>query len=178
MDLDGITRKIMEGYVLPVDGVHGLCHWGRVLENGLRLAEQTGANVKVVSLFALFHDARRYNESWDPGHGCRGAELAMSMRPGWFDLNDTEALLLYEACSRHTDGLTVGPITVQTCWDADRLDLGRVGMSPRAGRLCTVAARRPEIMGWAHQRAVEGIIPPAVETLWDEYIGKLITLRL
>jgi uncharacterized protein len=32
---------------------------------------------------------------------------------------------------------------VQTCWDADRLDLGRVGIIPRPDRLCTEEARDP-----------------------------------
>jgi uncharacterized protein len=177
MHLERIIRKILEGYVLPVDGIHGLCHWGRVLENGLRLAGETGANVKVVTLFALFHDARRYNESWDPGHGCRGAELAMSLRTEWFHLSDPEAMLLYEACALHTESLTTGDITIQTCWDADRLDLGRVGMIPRARRLCTEVAQRPETIQWAHQRSVQGLIPQVIEKLWDEYIEKLITFK-
>jgi len=178
MHLEGIIRKIMKGYVLPVDGVHGLCHWGRVMENGLRLAGETGANVKVVTLFALMHDARRYHEGWDPGHGCRGAELALSLRGSWYDLSDSEALLLHEACSRHTEGLTNGEVTVQTCWDADRLDLGRVGMSPRPGRLGTEAARSPAMIRWAHHRAVNGHIPHIMETLWGEQVNKLIPLKL
>ena len=43
-------------YVLPWHGVHGVVHWARVFENGVQLAEQTGANVEVVKLFAEHQD--------------------------------------------------------------------------------------------------------------------------
>jgi uncharacterized protein len=33
-------------------------------------------------------------------------------------------------------------VTVQTCWDADRLDLVRIDIQPEAERLCTDAARQ------------------------------------
>lgn len=53
-----------------------------------------------------------------------------------------------------SDGHTDADITVQTCWDADRLDLGRVGINPAPEKLCTIAARDPEIMEWAYERSV------------------------
>ncbi|HEV3342692.1 MAG TPA: hypothetical protein VG125_20135 [Pirellulales bacterium] len=43
-----ILRSILDEYVLPWDGDHGVAHWARVLENGLRLAETTAAKVEVV----------------------------------------------------------------------------------------------------------------------------------
>jgi len=43
---------------------------------------------------------------------------------------------------------------VQTCWDADRLDLGRVGKKPDPLRLCTAAARKPEIISAAYARSL------------------------
>jgi hypothetical protein len=45
-------------------------------------------------------------------------------------------------------------ITVQTCWDADRLELGRVGTMPKAEYLCTDAGKDLEMIEWAHGRAV------------------------
>jgi alkaline phosphatase D len=41
--------------------------------------------------------------------------------------------------------------TLLACWDADRLDLGRAGITPVPERLCTDAAR--ELLAWAHERA-------------------------
>jgi uncharacterized protein len=166
LNLKLLVRAVLEDYALPWDGIHGLGHWARVLENGLRLAESTGANVEVVQLFAVFHDSRRVNESSDPGHGLRGAELAFRLRGTLYDLPDAQCALLSEACAGHTDGLTDGNITVQTCWDADRLDLGRVGMRPEPTKLCTDAARRPEIIKRADGRAAFGVLPDLVRRDW------------
>ena len=69
------------------------------------------------------------------------------MRGSLIELDDRRFELLYEACRLHTDGLTDGDLTLQVCWDADRLDLGRVGITPVPHLLCTDAAR--EILEWA-----------------------------
>jgi uncharacterized protein len=166
MDAARIVSEILSGYALPVRGYHGVVHWARVWENGLRLAEATGADVEVVALFALFHDSRRENDGDDPGHGRRGAEFARSVRGPLFDLPDAAFDTLYRACERHTDGLSDPDVTVQTCWDADRLDLGRVGVVPNPRYLCTAPARSPELLGWAHDRAVAGYEPPFVTAAW------------
>ena len=122
--------RILEGYALPWGGDHGVAHWARVLENGLRLAEETGADLGVVRLFAVLHDSRRVNEVTDPDHGPRAAEFALSLRGHLFDLPDHEFRLLHRACAGHTHERTHPDVTIQTCWDADRLDLGRVGITP------------------------------------------------
>lgn len=159
-----IVREILAGYRLPIHGMHGVGHWGRVLENGWRLAAETGANVDVVVLFALFHDSRRVTEDSDEGHGQRGADLASKMRASFPSLEDSEIELLTEACRLHTDGLVDGDVTLQTCWDADQLDLGRVGITPSFDRLCTAAGRR--LRDWAHPRAVFRAAPTFVNELW------------
>ena len=134
------SRNFSRIYALPLRGFHGVVHWARVLENGQRLASETGANVDVVTLFALFHDSRRVNEDFDLGHGHRGARYARTLRGKLIHLDGADFKLLFEACRLHTDGLTDGDITLQTCWDADRLDLGRVGITPDPDQLCTDAA--------------------------------------
>ena len=48
MELKPVLNSILEDYALPMGGDHGVAHWARVLENGLRLAEETGANAEVV----------------------------------------------------------------------------------------------------------------------------------
>jgi uncharacterized protein len=166
LDLKPLVHAVLKEYALPWDGTHGVAHWARVLENGLRLADHTGANVKVVRLFALFHDSRRVNESIDNGHGRRGAELATAMRDAWFTVSDREFDLLCDACIRHTDGETEADVTIQTCWDADRLDLGRVGISPDHIRLCTAAAKRSDTLDWADNRARLRIIPEIAVADW------------
>jgi uncharacterized protein len=166
IDLKPLVHAILEDYALPWHGTHGVSHWARVLENGLRLTESTGANVEVVQLFAVFHDSRRVNEGVDDGHGKRGAELAASFHGKWFTLSDDHFDLLYAACVGHTDGGTDGEITIQACWDSDRLDLGRVGIRPEPKRLCTPAAKRPDILKWAYGRGCREVIPEIVSADW------------
>lgn len=132
----------------------------------MRLAKETGAQVDVVGLFAVFHDARRINEHHDPGHGRRGAELAETLRGELFDLSDDDFDLLYEACAGHTDERTHLDVTVQTCWDADRLDLGRVGIEPHADYLCTAVAKRKTTIRWADGRASLQVVPDWLEEEW------------
>jgi uncharacterized protein len=166
MDTGAIIAEILRGYELRPRGFHGVVHWARVLENGLKLAEATGADRTIVSLFALFHDSRRVNDGSDWGHGWRGAELAKSLRGSIFELNDADFELLYRACEWHTEGVTDPSATVCTCWDADRLDLGRVGIRPNPKYLCTEAARSPEILAWADKRARMDYEPSIVIEQW------------
>ena len=163
-DVAAIMEAILSGYVLPVRGAHGVVHWARVLENGLRVAAVNGANIEVVTLFALFHDSRRINEYVDDGHGRRGGEFARSLRGSLVHLDDARFELLFEACRLHTDGYTTGDPTLLACWDADRLDLGRVGIIPKPHRLCTDAARR--LLTWSDDRAVNGYVPVDVLAAW------------
>ncbi len=173
MNLAPVVQAILEDYALPLGGFHGVAHWARVLENGLRLAEETGANVEVVSLFAVLHDSRRVNESTDPEHGPRAAAFAADLRGAVFDLGDHEFRLLYRACEGHTHERTHPDATIQTCWDSDRLDLGRVGIMPHPSRLCTDAAKRPATIKWADGRASFGVVPTLVLVEWGVDLEKV-----
>jgi uncharacterized protein len=166
LNLKPIIHVILEDYALPWDGIHGVSHWARVLENGLRLAQVTDANIAVVQLFAIFHDSCRVNEAVDPGHGQRGADLATELRGGLFHLPDADFRLLYDACVGHTDSETKADITIRTCWDADRLDLGRVGMVPDPKKLCTRAAKKADILKWADGRGAFRMIPEIISGEW------------
>ncbi|MDY3555839.1 hypothetical protein R5W24_004985 [Gemmata sp. JC717] len=163
-DYPAILTAILDGYVLPVRGDHGIVHWARVLETGLRIAEATRADREVVTLFALLHDARRVNQDRDHGHGLRVGEFARSLRGELIHLDDDRFELLFETCRLHTDGLTTGDRTLLTCWDADRLDLGRIGISPDPRRLGTKAARN--LLAWAHVRTVVRLVPLDVLASW------------
>ena len=137
------------------NGFHGFDHWMRVLHNGRLLADAENANLKVVELFCLLHDTRRLNEDEDPLHGPRAANYVQTLRGVWFDVSGDEMDLLTEALTYHSDGYTVGDITVKVCWDADRLDLGRVGIRPTPERLCTNTAKSPFVLEEAYQRSIQ-----------------------
>jgi uncharacterized protein len=121
--------------------IHGPDHWRRVERNAILLASRTGADADVVRLFALFHDSRRINDGYDSAHGARGASYAAELRGSAYDLEDARFVLLHEACTWHTDGVHHRDPTIGTCWDADRLDLGRVGMIPDPGYMSTEFGR-------------------------------------
>ena len=141
-------------YQMDQNGFHGYAHWMRVLHNGRLLAKAEGANIKVLEPFCLIHDTQRQNENVDPKHGYRAAQFAKTLKGIWFDADDKEMELLEEALAYHSDGYTEGDITVQVCWDADRLDLGRVGIKPIPSRLCTHTAQSAHVLTAAHQRSV------------------------
>ena len=150
-----LVEEIVSQFHLDLLSVHGPAHWMRVRKNGLLLAEFTGANTKVIELFSLFHDSCRFDDWSDPDHGPRAADLAdyyfheMKM----LNCNEDELHLLKAACESHTYGDYTDDPTIGTCWDADRLDLPRVGITVDPNRLCTIAARTPKIIADAETRA-------------------------
>jgi uncharacterized protein len=135
------------------DGIHGVRHWSRVRLYGLRLARETGARTDVVEWFAFLHDAAREAEGFDHGHGTRAVALARDLRGPLLPIDDSGFDLLSHAMTHHSDGFQEGDATVRTCWDADRLDLPRVGIDPDPERLCTAPAQRGEFIAWARKRA-------------------------
>lgn len=153
-----ITPELLEfirgRFKLGLGSIHGYAHWLRVCENGLRLAAMNGANARTIILFSFIHDIARENEGYDYQHGPRAASILRSEIQGrYLDLDEDELDQLAEAVAGHTNGHCLADLTVQTCWDADRLDLGRVGIEPDPDRLCTVEARAPEIIQWAYERS-------------------------
>lgn len=161
-----LVERIVQAYALPLDGCHGIAHWARVHDIGFRLAEATDADPDVVRLFAVFHDACRESEGHDPQHGPRGAQLAAELRGEFFELTDRQFTLLREACQGHTDQRHHADVTVQTCWDSDRLDLGRVGVYPNRYFLNTKVAMQEETIRWAHSRAAFLMIPDWLHEQW------------
>ena len=153
-----LLAKIKHQYRLNWHGTHGVIHWSRVYENGMKLAEQDGVNTTVVQFFSIIHDSRRRNESTDKGHGGRGAQLALEMRDD-ISLNDDDFSLLINACSFHTSARTHDDITVQACFDSDRLDLGRVGTMPDAKYLCTPVAKMQDTIDWGYNRSLVHTLP-------------------
>lgn len=111
------------------------------------LATRSGAVEEVVRLFAVFHDSRREHDGWDNTHGSRGAAYAKRLRGVLFDISDQHFELLQYACKWHTHGRLSDEPTIGTCWDADRLDLGRVGIEPEARYMSTEFGREIAVHG-------------------------------
>ena len=93
-------------------------------------------------LFAVLHDSCRGDDRFEFGHGERAAEYAASLRGALFSLDDVDCDLLVFACRRHTYGEVSDDPTIGACWDADRLDLPRVGITPDAIYMSTDAGKK------------------------------------
>lgn len=126
--------------------LHGIHHWDRVLRNGLLLAG-TDTDKMVIAYFAYIHDACRENDFEDPFHGPRAAALIDSLKADWLgELTEEQILILKKAVEGHTALLRTGDPTVDTCFDADRLDLLRAGIIPDPARMAS-----PRGAGFARQ---------------------------
>jgi uncharacterized protein len=140
-DRKGLLDEVLAQFRISTDGVHGPSHWARVRHHGLAVGAEAGADLLIVELFAFLHDSQRVDEHEDRFHGDRAAEFAASMNHRYYDLQDTQLDKLVNAIRFHSDGDVHQCSTIQTCWDADRLDLGRVGIKPAARYLSPVAAK-------------------------------------
>jgi len=123
--------------------LHGPSHWLKVASNAAMLAGQTkGADATVAQLFGLLHDCERMNDDHDPEHGIRAAAYAkMLFTQGKLPIDESQLRLLLVACERHDLGEVSDDPTIGVCWDADRLDLPRVGIKPDPKLLSTQAAK-------------------------------------
>lgn len=155
-DLARCAQAARERFALGKRSAHGPAHWQRVRENGLKLAKETGADLLIVELFACLHDCCREDDGCDPEHGPRAAEFTEFLRAqehSPLSLSDPDFAILVEAIRDHTSGKHHTDPTIATCWDADRLDIGRVGRKPQARFLSTQAAQSEKMINWAWKRS-------------------------
>ena len=105
--------------------IHGLNHWKRVEAVGLLMAEVCPeADKEVISWFAYTHDSMRTDDGCCTEHGPNAAELIDKVRDTYMsELSDEQIGKLRTACYHHTFEKNAEDITVDICFDADRLDL-------------------------------------------------------
>jgi uncharacterized protein len=137
------------------DGVHGVSHWSRVWFHGWHLSKSLDLNPAILAWFAYLHDSQRFNDHKDPAHGPRATDFALKLRQEGLinELNSSEFECLCEAMRLHSNGHTQGDSTLQACWDADRLDLWRVGIKPESKYLCTPHAQKASVQKRANRMA-------------------------
>ncbi len=167
-DARALVEAVLARSSNPSSRIHGPRHWRRVASNGLALLPETPeADGLLVFLFSLFHDSMRLNDHRDPDHGARAAVFARELNGGLYRVSSEQMDLLGFALAEHDRGLTSSDATVGACWDADRLNLWRVGIEPRPDRLSTREAKRPGRILWA-KRAMR-TPPPSWEDLARDY---------
>lgn len=123
-----LRERVLADPTARTHGLHGTSHWDRVERNGLYLCRFVPAEPIVVRLFALFHDCQRRNDHIDPEHGSRAVAYVEALGRETLGIDAGQWWLLERAMRFHTNGTDPGDVTVSVCWDADRLDIGRVGM--------------------------------------------------
>ena len=119
----------------------------------MKLAKHNGANKDIVRLFAVLHDCCREDDRSDPEHGPRAAEFTRSLRERHIFADENEFEKLIEAIRDHTNRIHTPDLDIGTCWDADRLDIGRVGKKPIKRFLNTKIAKKDWVLRWARNRS-------------------------
>lgn len=140
-DRKGMLKAIKDQLKINWHGIHGANHWARVLHHGLTIGKERGADLFVIEFFAFLHDSQRYSDGRDEWHGLRAADYAHSLQGKYFDLLPAQLDDLCYAMKWHSYGSVQTKVNLQTCWDADRLDLGRVNKTPDPKLLSEEAAK-------------------------------------
>ena len=146
-----ILKYIKDELNINTDGLHGLSHFVRVEQIGCYLADQTGADKEVLSLFAYTHDLGRTHDNEDLEHGKRSAKIVEQMyKQKLIDITPDQYDKLIYACSYYCfDSARSDDLTIQACWDADRLDLWRDSIEPLPQLLYTSEAKKEKTISWA-----------------------------
>jgi uncharacterized protein len=151
-DKQGMIAAIREQFRISWHGIHGANHWARVLHHGITIGTERSADLLVIELFAFLHDSQRHSDGGDYHHGRRGAEYARSLNTVYFELSAPRIDALCEAIEHHSGGKVHDHATIQTCWDADRLDLGRVSITPSPKFLSQEAVKHiDEAYRWSRE---------------------------
>ncbi len=131
---------------------HGPAHWRRVGLTGARLLKRVPeADAELVFLFSVLHDSQRVRSWYDSGHGPRAARLVRELDGGLIHLSEDQHAQLIHALRDHERGVPSDDPTVGVCWDADRLNVHKSGIWPRAKYLSTAAAKKRGIILWAYE---------------------------
>jgi uncharacterized protein len=141
------------------ESIHGPAHWKRVVRLALELARREGGDLLVAALFGACHDVARVHDGRDFEHGPRAAKQVHRTIATRLDLRDDQLNCLLEAVLRHTDGDVSRDPTLGACWDADRLDLVRIGFDVDLALLSTRTAGLVEVQEaaarlWARDRRI------------------------
>ena len=136
-DVSKLRRFSASRWPIGMGETHGVKHWDRVAKFG-RLLYQDGADMNVIMAFAYLHDSERIDNEEDVNHGKRASKLIDAIRYSQLkELSDEQIEKLKRACELHTIEHRTGDITIDICFDADRMDLLRVGIVPLPERMAT-----------------------------------------
>jgi len=174
-------RSIKEHFGLPAENSidHGPKHWKSVALVGLQLARRDHRiDLFNVFVFAQLHDSQRLSEFEDPEHGQRAAQIFAAemerQRIDGYEAGDARGSKLIHALKFHDSGKTaLNDPTIGACWDADRLNLGRIGIVPSYEYMSTDAA----LSGFDDLVSYAKILDSMKEVSWGDVIRAITTMQ-
>ena len=120
--------------------LHGISHLRRVAILSGRLANAVGEDVESAIVMGFLHDCARRNDKNDIDHARDSEVLARGLIERFYSHLDVDRIC--EAIAGHADGdVTSDPFT-GCLWDADRLELKRIGRTIDLDLLSTKVAKR------------------------------------
>jgi hypothetical protein len=169
---DRLLEAVLDGAGHRESSLHGEAHWRAVTWTALELSPRVpGSDPLVGFLFGLLHDSQRLNDGGDPEHGPRAAAFTRALvGRGLLSLAPRRLDRLLTAITNHTSGRSSRDPTIGMCWDADRLNLWRIGVEPSPRFLSTDAAKDPAVIA-VHK----GL--PGQHVSWGALHEKLRTIR-
>lgn len=127
--------------------IHGIQHLRQVAYLSGRLAYLLNLDYKTAILAGYLHDCARNNDSDGNSHAHESAWLAKKIiETNWSNIDIGK---IFNAIYYHADGLNTDDPFIGCIWDADRLNLVRLGIIPKVELLSTEFAKR------IHSRFIE-----------------------
>ncbi len=135
IDWEEAERIILSNYTLK-QGLHGFEHVKRVVENAKLIArEECPQNFDDAVIGAYLHDIGRTDDGSGNEHAIKGARIAKDLLEKHWPHLDAKRILF--AIEVHADGTTTKDPLIGAIWDADRLDIPRIGGNIRPQFLST-----------------------------------------
>lgn len=120
--------------------IHGFSHLRRVAAVAGRIAAAAGEDIESAVVAGFLHDCARRHDGGGVDHAHDSAALTRKLLARFYPHLD--AVRLCDAIARHADGETTEDMLAACVWDADRLELRRLGIEVDPDLLSTEIARR------------------------------------
>lgn len=135
------VRNIAFKHMKLKKGLHGFGHIERVVEYAKLIAKkECPGKYEDIIVGAYLHDVGRIDDSENNEHALKSAEIAeflISRHWPWLDKKK-----IVEAIKYHADGDVTDDHVIGAIWDADRLDLDRIGKVIDCNLLSTKTAKK------------------------------------
>ncbi len=125
---------------IPTNKIHGIKHLRRVAYWAGRFAKLEDVCIKAAIIGGFLHDCARENDFDGNSHAHKSADLARRIITKYW--TDVDVDKIYSAIYHHADGFTTSDPLIGCIWDADRITLTRLGITPNPELLSTNGARR------------------------------------